>query len=345
METNKYKQKKYATSLSGKPGTNDNAVFGLIATIFLLIGSTLQIVSLEYPAEFVTKTYTDAGKIKDFVIVEHPSEKYIVDFARSAFFAAGVGILITIFITNNISRRENRTDIENLQEIQNQIRIDVFEGVLQRFIPTEIFESLRTSVIETNIVRRDARWDFEFIERDSGIYCKQIMKYTLENTGAKDETEQYTVAVQSTKPGIQNLSKVQYKPTGEKSYIEPEIQSKKIIDQGIQQIIYEVPIPKGSSVNVIVVFESQYPNQTLTDAYFTRYPLVNAEIQVSFPKGYEFSIFPASSVPFDIVANEPGKQIYHAEGGLLPYQGLVYTLTKSEPSGCEKNDTPSTESS
>jgi hypothetical protein len=319
---------KYATSFTGKPGSNHNVIFVFIAILCIVVGGILQLWSVSIPAEIITEQYTEAGSIKELMLIQHPFGKHLADFLRSAFFAAGVGILITIFITNNIAKRENQTDMERMQEIQKQIRIDVFEGVLQRFIPTEIFESLRTSVIETNIVRRDARWDFEFSENSSGIFCKQIMKYTLENTGAKDETENYTVAVQSTKPGVQNLTKVEYKPNDQSTYIAPEIKSEKTVEQGIKQKVYEVPIPKDSSVNVIVIFESQYPAQTLTDAYFTRYPLVNAEIQVSFPEGYDFSIFPAASVSFDIVADEPGKQIYQAQGGLLPYQGLVYTLAK-----------------
>ena len=100
-------------------------------------------------------------------------------------------------ILEDNERKHFKNDIK---ELQDQINNNVFEGVLKRLIPEELFSLIAKDILNKNTIRQNAHWIYEVTENEkNGYTLTQTISYELKNISKNILTENLTVTLSNTK--------------------------------------------------------------------------------------------------------------------------------------------------
>jgi hypothetical protein len=95
----------------------------------------------------------------------------------------------------------------------------------------------------------------------------------------------------------------------------------------MQMVTITIDIPAESSVDLTLVIEGSHRGN-VTDAYFTKYPIVDGSIIFQYPKEYNFGWAPSISADVKLEIDQPNKKTFEVTGAILPKQGFVFFLRK-----------------
>jgi hypothetical protein len=101
---------------------------------------------------------------------------------------------------------------------------------------------------------------------------------------------------------------------------------KVVTDSDVQRTAINFIIPPKKHAYVTLIHKEKYHKGHVRDAYFTNYPVINAQLTVNFPIGYRFKMFQSMSSCFSLTMKEDNREIYNLEGAIMPKQGYVYEL-------------------
>jgi len=184
-------------------------------------------------------------------------------------------------------------------------------------------------------LRRDAKYIYNFFEEENGnIKANMTNRYELHNLSQEDVTDPITLELDPLGGNEYNIVSVQcidtkgvilvsYEPGNEANNKNITITTN---DNKIT-INYSVTIEPESHVIYKTVYERLYDNN-IVDATVTKVPVINAEIIINFPATYHFNLTPTMSIKPKLISSSLTQKIYNVEGGILPYQGFIYYLTR-----------------
>lgn len=203
-------------------------------------------------------------------------------------------------------------------------------------MPEEIFKVIKSEIIESKIIRRNANWlyDFKVVGEDQ-IELKIVSHYELHNvskdtvknpiklTLTSDEDE-YKILEAKCISSDRTTTKVSYHHEEDNNHGLKEVESSKG-----KVYEYQLDVPPNDHVEFTTTVSRTYKGD-IYDSQFNSHPLVNAQLTVSYPDGYELEIDPLFSSELRKITTTYNQDVYKLTGGILPKQGFIYTLKKKK---------------
>lgn len=314
-----------------------------------LLGAVLAYYSSE--AGYVTqvlKTLDSSGHQIDNISIKPSPLSWILSFAATFAFTLAISVFISVFVSKRIDRAFAGERDEELKALQDAINVNVFDSLFKTLVPVEIFEVFKSDVISNKIIRKNANWLYDFrLHGDQGeIELTQTIKYELHNISRTSVNDAISAKMSAHAVGSGIVRAVVFFEGSEVASFSAKQISRGPPDKtetmnssdgkvritrhedGVIDLLISVEIPPGSKVDVTVIYVTIYGDNYVNDAYFTKYPMVNASLIATYPEGFELEIFQALSSELRRTLHEKNMSMYEARGGILPHQGFVYTLRK-----------------
>ncbi|WP_373033967.1 hypothetical protein [Sulfurovum sp.] len=309
----------------------------LLVVSIASVAFIIDLISSNISVELSTKTILDINGTKiSSLQVTYPLWKQVSSLVINFLYGLAAAVFITVFVVNRLERSQQNEKQAELNELNKAININVFDSLFKTIIPEEIFKVIKQEIIENKVLRREAKWIYDFSVNGTSIKCRMTTSYELHNVSQEN-------VVDPVKLELDTLGGNKYKiisakclnTTGEilVQYNSDDIANNKNINVDDKQknkliVEYTINIPPESHVEYQTIFERSYEGN-IVDAQITKVPVVGADIIVNFPEEYDFDISPMMSSKPRLITESSKQKIYRVEGGILPYQGFMYYLVKN----------------
>jgi hypothetical protein len=308
-------------------------MLGVVAIVAFAF--VLDLISSNISVELVTKVVLNsAGDKVTSLNAEFPLWHQILGLLKNFLYGLGAAIFITVFVADKLQKSLHEEKQKELNRLNDSISVNVFDSLFKTIIPKEIFQIIKQEIIENKVLRREAKWIYDFTLRDEVMICRQTTRYELHNLSHAEISDpirldldalggsSYTLVSAVCHSEFGNVL-VEYKPEDPANNLNIEVQR----EGNKLTVFYSVKIPAKSYAEYNTVFERAYVGD-ITDAQGTKVPVVGADIIVNFPAGYHFDIMPLMSTKPRLISESSTQKIFRVEGGVLPNQGFIYHLTK-----------------
>jgi hypothetical protein len=278
------------------------------------------------------------GQVTTSLEVVYPIWHQIVNLLKNFLYGLSAAIFITVFVANRLERAKKKEQEDELKILNEAINVNVFDSLFKTIIPVEIFKIIKQEIIENKVVRKDAKWVYNFEKINGKIVCTQTTRYELHNLSQASVSDPIKLELDSlggdkyTILSAECLNKsgqrlVHFDPADADNSENVKVES----NGRITTVAYTVNIPPESYVEYKTVFQRSYSGD-ITDAQATKVPVIGADIIVNYPEGYDFDISPMMSSSPRLITQSSTQKIYKIDGGILPKQGFVFYLKKIENS-------------
>lgn len=302
--------------------------------VIVSIGFILDLITSKLVIEIGPKSILNAdGNIITTLEAVFPVWHQILKLTTNFLYALAATIFITVFIATKLQEAQQTKKEEELKELHNAININVFDSLFKTIIPEKIFKIIKQDIIENKVLRKDAKWLFEFSELENKIICRQTTRYELHNLSQQEVNDPITLDLDSLGGSKYSIISAEcLSASGEVLvHYDPNNNNRKNIevqeDGQHTKVSYTIKIPPESYVEYKTVFERTYDDNVL-DAQGTKVPVVGADIIAFFPEEYDFGISPMMSSKPRLITDSKTQKIFKVDGGILPYQGILFYLRK-----------------
>jgi hypothetical protein len=318
----------------------------LMILVFTIVGLTFQYISSEigYEQKLIhivdpetANTADEAKRIKTISVIQQPTTAFVCAAISNLAIGLAGSMFISLFVIKKIEDSSAREREKELKQLSAEINVNVFETLFKTAIPEELYNSIKDSLIKGDVVRKSMQWDLNFKEiTGDKIELTQILQYKLQNL--RSETHNGALQfVHDAANGKTSLVKISATQNG-KEILHRDVESGFTVGDvrdenkpdGSTIIEAKYSINGGGDIDVTAVLKTVYESLPINDANFMRYPVIDAVLNATFPKGFEFSVFEKMSSPFTNTFTSEDRAYYKAKGGILPGQGYVYTLKKKK---------------
>lgn len=318
---------------------NYRQLSGYIILVLIVAGVafTLDIYTAEVGVTFAAKTVlNDDGTTKSIVETIYPLKHQILGLVINFLYGLAAAIFITVFVANKLQRAQHDEKQEELSKLHDAININVFDSLFKTIIPEEIFKVIKQEIIENKVVRREAKWIYDFTQKEEKIICRMTTRYELHNLSQKEVVNPISLSMDPLGGDEYKIIEAEcHDCSGNKLVsFDPENEGNNkninISEEGSKTTVdYAVTIPPETYVEYKTVLERSYVGD-ITDAQNTKVPVIGADIIVNFPEEYNFDIFPTMSTTPRLITRSNIQKIYRVDGGILPYQGFMFYLVKDK---------------
>lgn len=261
----------------------------------------------------------------------------ISSLIKNFFYALSAAIFITAFVTNQIEKSQRNKEESELKKLNNSININVFDSLFKTIIPKELFKIIKQDIIESKIIRKNARWLYSVKDssKNNIVLMTATTHYQIHNISRREVKN--PIKMELFKLGDssqQKLISIECKTKTNKvlvKYIHTEEESAENVDikkeeekTSIEAII---TVPADDYVEYTIVYEQEHI-LPVTDGQFNKVPVIDAELVVNVSEGIDFFVLPITSSNMRLITNTESQQVYSFKGGLLPWQGFMYTITR-----------------
>jgi len=326
---------------------NYKQMSGYLLTVVLVavLAFALDVFSSRLTVEIGPKNILDkSGEIITSLEVVYPLWHQVINLMKNFLYGLAAAIFITVFVANRLENSQRKEKEDELKKLNEAINVNVFDSLFKTIIPAEIFKIIKQEIIENKVVRRDAKWVYNFVVDGEKVICTQTTRYELHNLSQESVSDPVKLELDSlggeeykivSAECLDNAGEflVHYDPNDKTNNKNVDIQS----NGKITTVAYTVNIPAESHVEYKTVFERSYAGD-ITDAQATKVPVIGADIIVNFPEGYNFDISPMMSSPPRLITQSSTQKIYKVEGGILPRQGFIFYLVKRKTNKSNQTD-------
>ena len=243
---------------------------------------------------------------------------------------AGVVAFLLIITIDGFSRKQHERNVELLTD---KINKNLFEVIFKNKIPGELYEVVRTQLLESKVIRRDFDACYSFSKLSTPEYNKEWLRmevihtYTLENISSEDVKAfriSNTIDIPNV-PKLQELCKILSIKIGDNEISIDEIAK---IDPKKHFLKYsvEIDVPAGSRVKV-KLHDERITRMHDSNVLCAIYPTIDLRLTVNVPSG-DLSVAADSLHAKDLEprAVPQGGTMFQWQlpGGLLPYQGVYF---------------------
>ena len=307
----------------------------LLVVSVAVLAFALDIVSSRLTVDIGPKSVLDKnGIVVTTLEVSYPLWHQVVNLLKNFLYGLAAAIFITVLVANKLESTQRKEKEDELKRLNEAVNVNVFDSLFKTIIPIEIFKIIKQDIIENKVVRRDAKWIYNFVESQDKIICTQTTRYELHNLSQAPVSDPVKLELDSLGGekykiisadclDISGSVLVHYDPKENGNSKNVSVES----DGKLTTVSYTVSIPPESYVEYKTVFERAYTGD-ITDAQATKVPVIGADIIVNFPEGYEFDISPLMSSAPRLITQSSTQKIFKVEGGILPKQGFIFYLVK-----------------
>jgi hypothetical protein len=311
----------------------------------LVIGMIIDYFNLNAVPIISQRTLTDIegnSKTYEIFVFSYPYE-LLKTFSSICYgFAISLFVLLGLEVKYDDKVREEEKKLEEVErekfkgeiaELQQKINENVFDGVLKKIIPEDLFKIIAKDVLNKSIVRQNAHWDYELSEGDNSNYIvTQTIMYELKNISQTTVSEPLTVRISDDnfcKSHIEFFQIDQRETITKKTRHEIELESE--MKDGIKSRTYPVVLKPDEIVRITMNVVNVYRDKVVCDSHTSNYSIVGLTIHVTKPENCSFTITPTFSSKLIPTIPSSKKIIYDKIPGLLIGQGLTYTAEEYPP--------------
>lgn len=160
-------------------------------TIFLLgAGIIIDLIFTDAIPEKRVESVKDlTGKIISFDAYYFSYKHEILKIVSNICYSLAISILVLLALELKydeveknklrILEEEERNNFRHeIKDLQRQINVNVFEGVLKRIIPKELFDLIAKDILNKNVIRQNAHWIYDISENsNNGYTLTQTISY------------------------------------------------------------------------------------------------------------------------------------------------------------------------
>lgn len=269
---------------------------------------------------------------KEYISLEN---KFIVlSLISEVCITFGITLLITMFFVNYFDKKEKNDFKKELKEIQIETAKNAFLSLFHQIIDESFFNVVKRDIINCKVIRKNARWIYDiYTDSDSNkLVLKRTITYTLQNLSTENRKEPIKISFLNNSYAITRNPQIKYKESTKNKYEDFDINKHTEEKNGYKIITGDIEINSNSSVDIVRVLEQVFNTEFIYETHFLSTPLSGLEIEVNFPKDYQFNIS-FNSIENDVsqILDTETKKIWKLNGALLRGQGIEFY--------CEKNNT------
>ena len=302
--------------------------------VFIAIGVELERRAESYSLVFQTIQYaTVDGKVQSAETIKRQPAAEMDQILSTLSYTIAISIFVSVIIIKRMEDARQEESLQALEFLRKQIQSDVLSATMGKVIPPEVFSVLKRDVLEKALVVQSGIWDLTFtLESDGRIKLLTDFFYVILNTSEKEVNEETDVLTTPVEDG--GLESLLVKLDGVESckYIVSTKENKgaKFIEQDhTSKIVYNLRIPPQKTAEIHTRYVDFFA-KTAIDTIFTKHPTQELLILVRFPEGWTFNLNSFSSSPLECIDRNPNACKYRFDGGLLPCQGVMFTLVRTQ---------------
>ena len=266
---------------------------------------------------------------KEYISLEN---KFIVlSLISEACITFGITLLITMFFVNYFDKKEKNDFKKELKEIQIETAKNAFFSLFHQIIDESFFNVVKRDIINCKVIRKNARWIYDiYTDSDSNkLVLKRTITYTLQNLSTENRKEPIKISFLNNSYAITRNPQIKYKESTKNKYEDFDINKHTEEKNGYKNITGDIEINSNSSVDIVRVLEQVFNTEFIYETHFLSTPLSGLEIEVNFPKDYQFNIS-FNSIEDDVSLNldTETKKIWKLNGALLRGQGIEFYCEK-----------------
>lgn len=298
------------------------AIIALLAALFLqYYFDQIDISSKNLKVEDIN------GNEKDYTVLLY-SYKYVFTKILADFLITlSIAVIIFFLIENKLKGLERRLEEKDkeetkkkLDELHTQINRDVFEGVLKKVIPAELFDILASDVLNPNIVRQNTKWEYEITETDKGWRLEQFISYEMYNITNIVNNISLHLNLRHSDNNDGKFSNYKFeKNDGTEIKIAP-------VSETAEKRVFNLAIAPKQIIRVKHNIANDYNSKYVTDCHFTNYSIIGLDIRVRKPQNCKFTAIPTFTQKLEISENRDVSIQYEHIKGLLIGQCLVFII-------------------
>lgn len=270
-------------------------------------------------------------------------------------YSFSMSLLISLFILKVIQKDDDKERELKDERRKEAIFKNVFKGVFNRLVPNEIFDVIKSDILEAKVVRKNVQWIYDFkIENEQLVLYRNVM-YEIHNISSEPCNEPFSYIYSSTEYTETKIlflkwhEKNDIKSTfiaydverdGEQNHrnieeIESNNSTNNILqlenkDIDFEQVKHDVHVIPGTVIKINFKSKETFKNNSnfVHETHFTTACSIGWELEVNYPIGYSFSILPMFSANLIPTVDDVDRKKYSHEGAILKGQGIEFTITK-----------------
>lgn len=266
---------------------------------------------------------------KEYISLEN---KFLVlSLISEACITFGITLLITMFFVNYFDKKEKNDFKKELKEIQIETAKNAFLSLFHQIIDESFFNVVKRDIINCKVIRKNARWIYDiYTDSDSNkLVLKRTITYTLQNLSTENREEPIKISFLNNSYAITRNPQIKYKESTKNKYENFDINKHTEEKNGYKIITGDIEINSNSSVDIVRILEQVFNTEFIYETHFLSTPLSGLEIEVNFPKDYQFNIS-FNSIENDVsqILDTETKKIWKLNGALLKGQGIEFYCEK-----------------
>lgn len=267
-----------------------------------------------------------------------PVAVQLLKLLSNFLYALAVTLFVSIFIVRKLEKAQRDKDESDIQKLHEAININIFDALFKKLIPEEIFQVVKSEIIENKIIRKKAQWDLIFEElEDDKIKLNSTTHYQLHNISRDTVTNPISIELDQVESSSFVVNNAKCVSSNRKDilvrYDKNDEASKKNIsinptenNKGLK-IDYSVEIPPNDYIESTFEFSTEYLNH-VHDIQITKYPIIDLNINFIFPSNFALNIQETMSNKLRLISSGTTHRTYKVEGGILPKQGIFFELIR-----------------
>ncbi|MGI2855375.1 hypothetical protein ACRTDR_14405 [Shewanella algae] len=321
--------------------SNENKDYKLYGWLILILISVLVGVFIDFQGNNYAVTYesvevaTGPNKTEQKTVVVVPAAVQIYKLIANFFYGLAVALFATIFVARKLEQDQKEKHEKELEKLREAVNINVFDALFKTLIPKEIFQIVKTEIIENKAIRKKAHWTFVFSEESGKIKMTATTHYELHNVSKEPVSDPVKISMEPLSSGNQEIKKAQCLSSDGTALIEyhpSDVSNNKNIkiddlENGGKLVSYTVTVPSNDYIESTFEYSTIFSDKVY-DCQHTKYPIIDLNINAVFPKGYRFTVYPSLSNELKTISEGDTHKNFKVEGGVLPRQGIIYTLEK-----------------
>lgn len=276
------------------------------------------------------------GKESSYTLFTYSQEyKYSRAFAE-LLYTIGIAIIVYFLIENTLNSYQKKVDDKQraanelkLEVLHEKINNNVFEGVLKKIIPPDLFDILAMDILHTDIIRKNVHWEYIITKDGAGVRVVQLIMYEFMNTtdSIKNVPLIFTVSHNSINRCEFEYFKLE-KMDGTNIVELGANEINPIIDQmsNEQKVIQDISLEAKQTLKVTRRINNIYSSSSVVDCHFTNYPIINLQIRISKPKDLKVWLVPTFTSKLEVEYETEESVIYKPVKGLLTGQAVIYAI-------------------
>lgn len=278
-----------------------------------------------------TQTVNDLnGNTVSYDILSYSPKYKLINLASTLLYTLGISIAIYFGIEFQMDKIEKTKDRNELNELQRKINENIFNGVLQKLVPEELFKLMVRDIINKSIIRRNATWTYNIEETQQGYKLTQLIQYELENIGNQKSSVPISINVHHTTLSSSHFEyfKVIKNGTDFIEYDKAQIASRQTpIEKGISNVV-DVEISPSEVIKVVHTVVNEYFSKCIVDCHFSIYSIIGLKITVDKPINCDFHMLGTFTEKLKSYKPTPNKIVYDPIDGILIGQSVIYMIEK-----------------